>query len=293
MADERITTYLPDNSLRRGYASLFSDIVRELVESRWLIYQMFKRELFAFYKQSLLGGLWLMILPLVTVGTFVLLRNSGVMNSESLYAPYPIYAGLGVAIWQLFSTGVVSGANSLVVGADMISRINFSKKSLVIAAMGRALASFAVMLLLVLVLLAVYAGRGFEYAPGWGALLAPIALVPIFLLTLGLSFYMALLNAIMRDVGSFLPMLLTFLMLLTPILYARPSPSADWAAQLMSVLTEYNPLYYLIAGPRDLAILGRISEWKGFGISSLLSLTIFVLSLIGFHLTEARVAERV
>src|SRR5688572_21501858 len=199
-ASAEVTVYVPDNSLRRGYRSLVSDVVRELMQTRWLTFQLLRRDVSSFYKQSLLGALWLVIVPLVTVLTFIGLRSSGVVKVGAVGAPYPVFAVLGVAVWQLFAQGIVSGAGSLVASGDMSSRINFSKKALVIAAMGRTLVSFGVLAVLTAVLMLGYALTGWRYSPGAFALLAPLALLPTLLLTLGLSFQMALLNALARDV---------------------------------------------------------------------------------------------
>jgi lipopolysaccharide transport system permease protein len=292
---ERITTYLPDNTLRQGYRSLLRDIVVELVSSRWLIYQLFKRDIASFYKQSVLGVFWVFVVPLVTVGTFALLRGSGVVAAGEVSTPYPIFAVLGIAVWQLFAQGIVAGANALVGGGDMISRINFSKKSLVIAAMGRTVVSFAVLLGLLVVLFAVYAARGFTIPLHAGIALAPLSLVPLMLLTLGASFYLALLNGVIRDVGTMLSMLVTFLMLLTPVLYERPklAPNAGELALLLDRLTTYNPLYYLVEGPRQLVLTGHLPDARGFFIASAASFLLFFFSLVGFHVAETRIAERI
>ncbi|MCK6588075.1 MAG: ABC transporter permease [Polyangiaceae bacterium] len=292
---ERITTYLPDNSLRQGYRSLLRDIVVELVSSRWLIYQLFKRDIASFYKQSVLGVFWIFVVPLVTVGTFALLRGSGVVTAGQVSTPYPIFAVLGIAVWQLFAQGIVAGANALVGGGEMISRINFSKKSLVIAAMGRTLVSFAVLAGLLVVLFAVYSARGFHVGFHAGLFLAPLALVPLMLLTLGASFYLALLNGVIRDVGTMLSMLVTFLMLLTPVLYERPKlgPNAPEMAVLLDRITAYNPLYYLVEAPRDLVLTGRIADPRGFFIASAASVLLFFFALVGFHVAETRIAERI
>ena len=177
----------------------------------------------------------------------------------------------------------------------MISRINFSKKALVIAAMGRTLVSFAVLAVLTTVLILGYALTGWRYSPGASALFAPLALVPTLLLTLGLSFQLALLNALARDVAQLLSMLVTFVMLLTPVLYERPvvGKRADLVARLLDTATEYNPLYYLVDAPRELVLSGRLSEPTGFWLSSVLALAVFLVSVVGFHLTESRVAERI
>jgi lipopolysaccharide transport system permease protein len=290
-----ITVLRPDNALRKGYASLVSDIVHELVATRWLTFQLFKRDLFAFYKQSIIGVFWVVLLPIITVGTFILLRGSGIVATGEIQVPYPIYAVLGVAFWQLFAQGLVSGANSLVMGGEMITRINFSKKALVIASTGRTVVSFAVLVVLVVILVIAYRFMGYAYAPPLGILLVPFAIIPLYLLTLGLSFYLALLNAVMRDVGTVISMLIPFLMLLTPVLYERPvvGPDTNAMTRLLDLITEYNPVYYLVVGPRDLVLTGSMTELNAFLVTSAASVVLFVFTLIGFHVTETRIAERI
>ena len=279
---ETITTYEPDNSLKKGYLSIFSEIANELKKNRWLTYQLFKRDFFAVYKQSFIGVLWALIIPLVSVGTFIVLNQSGIFTIGDINVPYPIYAILGMAFWQLFATGLVASSNSLVSAGSMITKINFSKKSLVIASTGQSIVSFLIQFVLVVILFVYY-----WIAPSMAILLIPITIIPIMLLTLGLGFILSLLNGIMRDIGNVIGVLMTFLMFLTPVLYAKPTTG------ILATVTNYNPLYYLVSVPRELVLMGTISEWKGFLAASVISVIIFVLCLVVFHLTETRVAERI
>jgi len=279
---EIITTYEPDNSLRKGYLSIFSEIYHELKRSRWLTYQLFKRDFFALYKQSFIGILWALIIPLVSVGTFIILNRSGIFTIGDIHVPYPIYAILGMAFWQLFSTGLVASSNSLVKAGSMIAKINFSKKALVIASTGQSLISFLIQFVLVGILFACY-----RITPSIAILWVPIIIIPIMLLTLGLGFILSLLNGVMRDIGNMLSMLMTFLMFLTPVLYAKPTTG------ILARITEYNPLYYLVSAPRDLVLMGKVPELKGFLIASVVSVIILLICLVAFHLTETRIAERV
>ena len=112
-------------------------------------------------------------------------------------------------------------------------------------------------------------------------------MVVIILFTLGLGFMLSLLNAVMRDIGSVLPIFITFLMLLTPVLYAEPK------AGILAHITKYNPLYYLISASRDLVLSGTVPLLRGYLITSISSIAFFVVCLVAFHLTEARIAERV
>jgi lipopolysaccharide transport system permease protein len=95
------------------------------------------------------------------------------------------------------------------------------------------------------------------------------------------------LNGILRDIGNVLSVCMTFLLFLTPILYAKPTTG------ILAVVATYNPLYYLVSVPRDLVLTGVSSEWKGFALSSAFAATVFLVCLVLFHLTETRVTERV
>jgi len=279
---ETITTYEPDNSLKKGYLHIFSDIFNELKKNRWLTRQLFKRDFLSIYKQSFIGVLWAVIIPLVSVGTFIILNRSGVFAIGDIKVPYPIYAILGMAFWQLFSAGIIASSNSLVKAGPMIVKINFSKKSLVIASMGQSIVSFVIQIILVGILFVYYG-----VTPRIAAIFVPVLMIPMMLLTLGLGFILSLLNGIMRDIGNILSILMTFLMFLTPVLYAKPTTG------ILAYVTNYNPLYYLVSEPRNLVLHGSVQEWEGFLITSVISVIVFIICLIVFHLTETRVTERI
>jgi len=278
---ELITTYEPDNSLKKGYLNIFKEISCDFKNNRWLTYQLFKRDFFSNYKQSFIGILWAFIVPLVSVGAFVILNKAGILNIGNIPVPYPIYALIGMAFWQLFSAGLIASSQSLITAGDMLVKINFSKKSLVIASLGRSFVAFLFQMVLV-VFLCVY----YQVIPSLMIVMMPVALLPLLLLTLGLGFFFALFNCVVRDIGSILSMGMTYLMFLTPVLYAKP------LSGFLAKLTHINPLYYLIITPRELALTGEVTELFGFLISTILSVFIFILCLIIFHLTETRVVER-
>jgi lipopolysaccharide transport system permease protein len=282
MNRDQVITYEPDNSIRKGYRSVFTEIISELKENRWLIYQLFKRDFYATYKQSFIGIFWALIIPLASLATFVILNRSGLFSVGKINVPYPIYAILGLSFWQLFSTGLVASSNSLVKAGSMITQINFSKKSLVIASAGQSIVSFSIQFVFLMALFLYY-----QFTPNITILLIPVIILPILLLTFGLGLLLSIVNGVIRDVGNVVSLLMTFLMFLTPVLYARPETG------ILAKITNINPLHYLISGGRNLVLRGTISEPQGFLISSLFSVLIFVLCLIIFHLTETRICERV
>lgn len=275
-------SYEPDNCLKKGYFSFFGEIFDELKWNKWLTFQLFKRDFTAMYKQSMIGVLWIFIIPLTNVAIFMVLNRSGIFNFGDVKVPYPIFAILGLAFWQLFASGVMAAGSSLTSAGEMLTRINFSKKSLVLASLGKSLVSFLIQFIFVCVLFALY-----RIIPSYGILLAPLVVIPIVCLTLGIGFIMAVLNAIIRDTGNMLSMAMMFLMYLTPVLYAKP------LAGVLAHLTKYNPMYYFVSAGRDLALTGSLSEVGGFWISTGISMVLFFVSLMMFHVTETRIAERI
>lgn len=279
--DERQIVYLPDNSLKKGYFSVFLEIVNELRWNKWLMYQLFRRDFFAMYKQSFVGVFWAFFMPLLSIATFMVLNRGGILEVGDIGMPYPLYATLGMAFWQVFSTGVTSGANALFNAGPMITRINFSKKALVLASLGRPAIIFLAQIALALVLFLFY-----KTVPNKGIFLVPLVILPLTLLVFALSFFLSLFNAFAKDVGNGLQVLMTFLMFLTPVLYATPKSG------LLGMMTRFNPLYYFISAGRDLMTRGHISEISGFATTCVFSIFFFLISLVFFHLTETRVAER-
>jgi len=124
----------------------------ELKNGRWLMFQLFLRDIKSMYKQSFFGVFWTLIIPFFTLGTFIVLNSSGIITLGDINAPYPIFAVLGLAFWQIFSTGIVACTNSISNAGNMITKINFSRETLVFASMGQAIIACLIQIVVVFLL---------------------------------------------------------------------------------------------------------------------------------------------
>ncbi len=279
---DTLVTYEPDKSVRQGYFSLWQDMIRELTTSKWLTYQLFLRDMKNTYKQSLGGIFWALIMPFLALGTFVFLNGTGIVSLGEIDAPYPIFAIMGLAFWQVFSTGLVSCTGALTRAGAMVSKINFPRITLVIGAIGQALIGFLAQLVVTVILFFIY-----KYSPSWVIIFLPLTLVPILLLTLGLGMILSIINGVARDLERIIGAVMPFLLLMTPILYARPQTG------MLGLLTRYNPVYYLVTAPRELALEGAIKEPGAYLVSAVLSVIVFSLCWMAFHLSSTRISERI
>lgn len=277
----KIIRYKPGQNGGWGYR-VWHEMVAELVGSHELVWRLFLRDFKAKYKQTVLGFLWALIMPLLTVGTFVFLNRAGILNIGKVDIPYPAYALLGLTVWQIFSGGLRACSNSIVAGGSMIVKINFPKEVLVLSSLGEALIDTMVRIFLTALVFAIY-----KVVPAWTVVLFPFALIPLLLFTLGFGLLLSLLNAVFRDVANIISLSTTFLLFVTPVLYPEPK------AALFKVFTIFNPLAALVSGPRDLVVKGYLTQPFSYMFYSGLSLAIFLISWRLFHLAEVRIAERI
>ena len=274
--------YMPNKSIQEGYISLWKEMIREIKESKWLIIQLFLRDIKGMYKQSFIGVFWTLIIPFFALGTFIILNGAGIVIFGEIDVPYPLFAIIGLAFWQIFSIGIITCTNSITNAGGMISKINFPRETLVFSAMGQALIAFLIQMVVVLVLFIYY-----SFLPDLIVVFIPFMLIPVLLFTVGLGLIFSLVNGIMRDLGRVVGMVSSFLLFLTPVMYAKPKVG------LLEIITRYNPMYYLIAGPRDLVVHGTLTEPMGYLYSVIFSVFLFLLCWMAFHLTETRIAERI
>jgi lipopolysaccharide transport system permease protein len=276
-----VVVYTPDKIVKQGFWEAWKEMFMILFQSRELIWRLFLRDFSAKYRQSILGITWAVLNPILIVGVFMFLNRSGILVIVGTKVPYPVFALVGISLYSIFSTGLSTAANSIIGAGPMVMKINFPKISLVISSFGQALVEFAVRLLLLAIVFIL-----FHVAPPWTALLFPLSLIPLMLLTVGLGLILSLLTGIFRDTVHVVSLLTTFLLLVTPVLY--PSPKTE----LFVALNTWNPISHLIIGCRDILLAGTMSDKIGFMWSSVFSILVFLLSWRVFHIAETRIAER-
>jgi lipopolysaccharide transport system permease protein len=247
-----------------------------------LIWRFFLREFSARYRQTVFGYLWALLPAVLTVVTFTYLNKSGAVVIRQTEMPYPVYVLLGVTVWQLFATGLIRATQSLVNSRAIITQINFSRETLVIAAFVEAVLNFVIRLVLIVIVF-----MWFKVVPMRTIVFVPFVLIPLALMTIGFGFIFALANGIFRDIGNSLTLLLTFAMFLSPVVYP---PASDGSKVLLNYL---NPISPFIIATRDLAVRGYLSQPWSLFCSCVFGVSVFLICWRVFHLAMPRIAERV
>lgn len=273
--------YTPDAHLGFGW-HVWREMARELIQSRELMWRLFLRDLSARYRQSVFGYVWAVMPAIVTVVTFTYLKGSGTLPIGQTNMPYSAYVLLGMSVWQLFATGLTRTTQSLVQASAIITKINFARETLVLAAFGESIFNFLIRIVLIAGVFA-----WFGIVPAWTVIFVPFVLIPLVLMTVGFGFILSIANGVFRDIGSSLGLVLTFAMFLTPVIYPPPT---EWPKVLINYL---NPVSPFIIATRDLTTKGTLSQPDGLLWVSVFSLLVFLVAWRIFHLAMSRIAERV
>ncbi len=282
MKEQKITIYEPYSRFKIGFFQTWMVMVKNIIDSKELIYQLFRRDFLMQYKRSFLGFGWFFISPIIGIASWVFLNATGVLQPGEVGIPYPAYVLLSSSIWGLFMGFYQSSSGTLAAGAGFINQVKFPHEALLVKQTAQHLTNFLITFLVnIIVLIA------FGVTPSWYILLFPIVIIPLFLLGAALGLIISVVSVVATDVTNIVNILLGFVFYITPVIY-----SIDDKSDTLKTVIKYNPLTYLISGVRDLMIYGRIEDLNIFLAVSLGTFILFLLSWRLFYVSEDRVIER-
>ena len=251
----------------------------EMWRYRDLLYFLTWREISLRYKQTLLGVLWAVIQPVMTMVVFtVFLGRLAKVPSDGI--PYPVFTYLGLLPWLYFSNAVSRSAASLVNNSHLLSKVYFPRVLIPLGATLSALVDFAISFVVLVALMLWY---GIVPAAST-LLLIPLAVITA-LASLGVGMGLSALNVRYRDVTHALPFLIQIWMYATPVVYPTSLVPARWR-----VVFALNPLTGIIDAYRS-AALGRPLDWKTLGVSTGVVLVLLSLGIRSFNRMEREFAD--
>jgi lipopolysaccharide transport system permease protein len=262
----------------RGLASLQ---LGELWRYRELLGFLAWRDIRVRYKQSVLGVLWALITPVVTLTIFSVIFGR-VARIPSDGVPYPIFCFVGLLPWLFFSQSLQRATASMVAEHNLLTKVYFPRLIVPVAATLAPLVELAIASSVVFAMMAWYG-----LVPALHAvLLAPLCVVWAWLLAIGAGTLLSALNVHYRDVGQMIPFLVQVWMYASPVVYPASMFPGAWRWVL-----GLNPMVGVIEGLR-FAMLGRGSLPVGsLAVSACVSLLLLVTGVVSFKRMERTFAD--
>jgi len=252
----------------------------ELWAQKELLYFFTWRDLKIRYKQTVLGVLWALFQPFVTMVVFTIFFGTfGKIPSDNI--PYPVFVFSGLLLWQLFSATLLQASNSLVSQESLLTKVYFPRLILPLSSLFSNLVDFAVASF-ILVCLMVYYG----FVPSFfSILLVPLLVLITCIFAVGLGLFLASLNVKYRDVKYILPFFVQLLLFVTPVIYP-PSILGSY-----SWILALNPMTGVIKAMRAVLLGGQPINWMLLLLSAGTAIAIFLIGLLYFKKSERRFAD--
>lgn len=228
--------------------------IRSLYANRSLLRSLVIRDIETRYRGTMLGFLWAVVYPLMmlTVYAFVF---GGVFNARwggsGDMKDFVLMLYCGLIVHGLFSETLTRSPTAVLSNPSYVKKVVFPLELLPFSHLASALFNALVGLGLLCIFLLIQ-----QHGIPVTALLVPLVLSPLLLLTAGLAWFLAAIGVFFRDVGQMIGVVMSVLLFLSPVFY--PVSSTPSVAQKLIYM---NPLTFPIEELRAVLILGNQPHW--------------------------------
>lgn len=259
-------------------------IVQSLISNRLLVYQMTKREVVGRYQGAVMGLAWSFINPILmlAVYTFVFSQIFGARwgaGVSQLEFASILFAGL--IVYQLFSECLMRSTSLVLTNVNYVKKVIFPLEILpwvsLFASLFHALINVVVLVLFYLII---------HGSLSWTAVFVPLILIPLLLMIMGVSWFLASVGVYIRDMGQIVAVIVTAMMFLSPVFY--PASAFPESFQTLFYL---NPLTFIIEQVRDVVLWGKMPDWEGMGIYLIASVVVGGFGFAWFQKTRKGFAD--
>lgn len=234
------------------------------------------------YKQTVIGVAWALVRPFLTMVVFTVIFGRVAKLPSEGNAPYALMVFAGMLPWTFFASALQEASNSLIVNANLITKVYFPRLIVPTATVVVALVDFLVSFVILVGMMAWY-----RYWPGWQMLLLPGFVLLAFLASLGPGLWITSLNVKYRDFRYVIPFLVQFGLYVSPVGFSSAVIPDQWR-----LLYALNPMVGVIDGFRW-CILGGQSAFQpsSFAVSALVTAVLGVTGVWYFRRTERTFAD--
>lgn len=197
---------------------LFEVNLKEIWDYRDLLTLFVKRTITVQYKQTILGPLWWLIQPALTVIMYMVVFG-GIAGIPTDGIPQPLFYLGGVAMWQYFADCLGKTSNTFVSNAGIFGKVYFPRMIMPLSSVISNLVRFGIQLGLFVIVYLYYVIIGEAPTPNWYLLLFPLLVVMQAGLALGFGIIVSSMTTKYRDLQILFSFFVSLWMYATPIVY--------------------------------------------------------------------------
>ena len=272
----------------RPYESLWKIDLKEIWRYRDLIQLFVRRNVVVQYKQTILGPLWYLIQPTLTVVmNMVVFGGIAKMSTDSI--PQALFYMAGNVLWFYFSDCLNQTSNTFINNQQMFGKVYFPRLVMPIAVVLSNLLRFSIQLGLFAVLWIYFAMQGASIALNWYILLTPVLVLMLAGLGLGFGILVSSLTTKYRDLAILFTFIVQLWMYATPIVY----PLSMVTEGKLRTLILANPMTSIVEAFKYATLGQGYFSWLALGYSSLFMCVLLLFSVVIFNKVQRNFMDTV
>lgn len=271
---EKYTTHI------KAKTGWFDIDYKELYQYKDLIWLFFKRNYTTKYKQTILGPLWLIFNPLITVTlyAFVFGNLAGLATDST---PQFVFYLCSNALWTFFSTSLIQTSNTFTANASIMGKVYFPRLVMPISAVMTGFIDLGIQLIMLAASMVGYTIMGYKFCIRFNILLVPLIIVQVGLFALGCGIIIAALTTKYRDLAVLVGFGVQLWMYATPVVYTADKIPVKYIGMYM-----INPMSPIIECWRSIVIGAGEIPWKYWGISWITTMLVLFIGVLLFSKVE-------
>ncbi len=259
--------------------------LKEVYAYRDLVFLFVKRNFVSKYKQTVLGPAWAIIQPLLTTVVFTLVFGNIAGLAPGGVPSFVFYLS-GTILWTYFSNCLAQTANTFVANSATMGKVYFPRLVMPLSTVFSELISLAIQYVFLIIFLVYYAVTKQGVQPNWWALMTPLLILQLALLSLGFGIIISALTTKYRDLAMLVGFGTQLWMYATPIAYDMYGFSVFAPGGKLHALYMCNPVTSVVNMFRYGYLgIGSI-EWSYYFISWAITLAVLFLGIMLFNRVE-------
>lgn len=261
-------------------------MIRNLWRYRDLIRQFTVREVSVRHKGTALGLTWAILQPLLTLSIYTFIfgfvfKNHWGKLGGFAWADFTLNFFAGYVVYSIFSDTVNRSPGFITEHPNLVRKVVFPLEILPVTATGASLiyASFGIVLLLI-------ACGALAQSFSWTIVFFPLVLLPLMMITLGISWLFASLGAFIRDFKQVVPVLTQLIFFMTPVFYDVKNIDEQYRWIIM-----LNPMTLIVENSRKTLLWGEMPDWFHLGVLYAVSLVVMILGYAWFSKSKRGLAD--
>lgn len=260
---------------------------KELWRYRDLYTLFVKRNIITQYKQTVLGPLWFVIQPVLTVIMYMVVFG-GIAGIATDDIPQPLFYLSGTCMWHYFSDCLGRTSNTFVSNSGLFGKVYFPRLITPLATVTSNLLRFGIQLGLFIVVYVIYAIQGCTAHLTWYILLFPVLVVMLAGLALGFGILISSMTTKYRDLQILFSFVVSLWMYATPIVYPLSLVKGKMAAGMdLYTIMHLNPVTPVLETFKYGALgAGEFIGWQWLAYSFVFMVVLLAFGVVIFNKTQ-------